>query len=255
MAAEYRHHEVAGWLAFMLLLGLAGVMAPAVYGIQRYQYALTHFGPVAAQHWSRTWFLLAALAAVVLIILLVLRARRVRLNAVVYKNGLLLRGGLGPARTLTWRQIAGIAAATHHEYFFGIPLGIRQTVTLYPVLGRSIRLSGELERLPELAARIKASLYRCLTPDLRSAFEAGQWLYFGPVAIQKNALQLQRPWFLGYGKQLFSWQQVDQITIQNGSLVIKWAGSPVRPKISRIPVSQIPNVELLVQIIQQGVKV
>ena len=226
-----------------------------MYGIQRYQYALTHFGPVAARHWSRTWFLLAALAAVVFIVLLVMRLRRARMVAAVYKRGLLLRTGFRAARTLTWRQIAGIAAATTHEHFFGIPLGIHQTVTLYPVLGRPIRLSGELERLPELAARIKASFYRRLAPDLRAAFEAQQWLFFGPVAIQKNALQLKRPWPLGREKRIFRWNQVDQITIQDGFLVIKWAGSLTRRKSSRIPVSQIPNVELLVQIIQQGVKV
>lgn len=255
LTAEYRHNEVAGWFTFTLVLGAAGIVSPAMYGFQRYQYAFSNFGPVAAQHWSRIWFLLATLAGIVFILLLILRARRSRLIAVVYRRGLLLKTGFGTARTLTWRQIAGIAASTTHEHFFGIPLGIHQSVILYPVLGRPIRLPGDLERLPELAARIKASLYRRLAPDLRIAFEAGQWLFFGPVAIQKNALQLQRPWLFGHGKQVFPWKQIDQITIQEGFLIIKWADSPSRRKFSRILVSQIPNVELLVQIIQQGVKV
>jgi hypothetical protein len=255
LAAEYRHKEVTGWFAFTLILGAASILSPALYGLQRFQYAFSNFGPVAAQHWSRIWFLLAALAGIVFILLLILRARRTRLTAAVYRRGLLLKTGFGKARTLTWRQIAGIAASTTHEHFFGIPLGIHQSVTLYPVLGRPIRLSRDLERLPELAARIKASLYRRLAPDLRTAFKAGQWLYFGPVAIQKNALQLQRPWLFGRGKQIFQWKQVDQITIQDGFLVIKWADPPSRRRFSRILVSKIPNVELLVQIIQQGVKV
>jgi hypothetical protein len=255
LVVEYHHKEVAGWFAFTLVLGVAGIISPAMYGFQRYQYAYTNFGPVAAQHWSRIWFLLAALAGVIFILLLILRARRSRLIAVVYRRGLCLKPGFGKARTLTWRQIAGIAASTTHEHFFGIPLGIHQSVTLYPVLGRPIRLSADLERLPELAARIKASLYRRLAQDLRMAFEAGQWLFFGPVAIQKNALQLQRPWLFGRGKQVYQWKQVDQITIQNGFLVIEWADPLTRRKFSRILASQIPNVELLVQIIQQGVKV
>jgi hypothetical protein len=251
LIAVYRKPSRGLWS--LLIPGFLGVLAPAGYGLWRADYAYTHFGPVAAGQWSRPWFLLAAAALGAFILLAIVRSLSARQAVAVFQKGLFLRRGLFRSQKLLWEQIAGIAAESVQEHFLRLPLKIHHQALLYPTLGKPIRLPANLENLPELVSRIKASLYPRLLPKLIENFRAGQWLYFGPLAIQQQSLHLGPPRIrlseTAARKGLIPWSRIKHLTIRSGSLMVELHDhAPYR-----IPVAKIPNLELLLQIVQQEV--
>jgi hypothetical protein len=200
-----------------------------------------NFGPVAATLWSRPWFVLAFTALFVFLILAIYRLLLTRRYVAVHKRG--VRLGLSKQRTLLWAEIAGIATTSTQYQFFGRSMRTRNSAILYPNIGKSIHLDDSLQDLPNLLTHLKSQLYSRISPILQSDFNQGKWLHFGPISIQQNTIQIH--------KKQYIWSEVEQISVNRGKLIIK-----ANPKsIHSLPVSKIPNIELLLQIIQQEVKV
>lgn len=235
-----------GWrdLGSLFLPGLLAVLVPLAGGLWRAQYAFSHFGPVAAQAWSTPWFILSSFALVVFFLLVTYRLLLARTSVAIHDRGLVLKLIPLTTRRLTWEQLAGVASQAVQEKFLTRPLRSYHEAVLIPSSGRPVHLPRQMERLPELISRIKASLYPRLLPALQAGFESGQWLFFGPAAIQKESLQIR-------GRKM-PWKDVERILVQQGCLVVEFRGE-AHPSQS-IPLSQIPNVELLLQLIQQAVK-
>ena len=257
-------------LLLLILPGTLAVLAPLLYGVWRADYAYTHYGPAAADAWSRPWYLAAAILLAIFALVAYLRIRRAHRFVAVHKNGLRLNVPSGRPRllhrayTLPWEDITGIASATIQDHLLNLPLRTHHQVTLYAAAGKPIRLGDALEHLPELASHIKASLYPRLLPGLQVALQGGQWLYFGPVAIHREALQLgpahspvlprppaqsrTRP--LGARRRSnIPWSQIERLSVQSGYLLVEFKNRSSR----RFPISSIPNFELLLQLVQQGV--
>jgi hypothetical protein len=233
-------------LWWTLLVGGLAVLAPLAYGFYRAQYAYAKYGPVAARFWSRPWYLLAGAAFLLLVILLVLRARSSRRFVAVHQNGLRLR--LSRRGQYTWGQISGIASGALETRLLGKTLRTSYWAELFPSVDKPIRLDNSLEGLPELLTRIKANLYPRLMPAMRQAFQEGKRLYFGPLSVSKEDVRLEAkepPW------RTIPWEQVEAVAVEAGMLEIKTKESA---KI-RLPVARVPNLELLLQIIQTGVNV
>jgi hypothetical protein len=256
--ATYRYKR--GVFFSLLLPGLLGVLAPLAYGIWRMDYAYAKHGPIAAASWSRPWFQLATLALVVFGILALYRLLLARRFVSVHKMGVRLRLNPFQTRQMRWEQIAGISNTILQDHFLGVRLRTRQKALLFPGTGNALTLREDLENLPELISRLKASLYPRLLPGLKTSFEAGKWLYFGPIAINKQGMRIKRNrtrnWQpesnqpAGNSQAIFTWNRIEHLTVHSGELVVELRDQS--PK--RIQVSRIPNLELLLQIIQQGVK-
>lgn len=245
--ALYRCRPFQGrGLMFLLLGGALSVLTPLGYGFSRGQYAYAKYGPVAAHFWSRPWYLLAGAAFFALLVLLGLRWRRSRRFVAVHQNGLRLR--LSRRQDYLWGQLSGIASGAVETLLLGNTLRASHQAVLYPTVDPPIRLDDSLENLPELLTRIKANLYPRLLPDMLQAFKEGKRLYFGRLSISPNELRLQaknRP------PRTICWEEMEGITLQSGMLMIK----PQNQAAIRLPVAQVPNLELLLQIIQTGVNV
>jgi len=244
--AVYRFRPFQRRDIFTLIFpGILSVMTPLIYGYQRANYAYTQFGPVAAGNWSRPWYALALFALLVFLFLSLFRLIQVRYFVAVYKKGLHIR--FGSTQVLRWEQIAGVAFRASQRHFLGIPFHLRYHAVLYPGSGKPIDLPGGINNLPELVSHIKAHLYPRLLPEMQSSFQAGKWLYFGPIAIQQSAIKL------GAGaraaQRSLPWSVVDQLRVQSGYLVVELKNGPRQ----RLPVSQTPNLEILLDIIQSGV--
>ncbi len=258
LIATYRGRR--GVFFSLLLPGLLGVLAPLVYGIWLLDYANAKHGPVAAASWSRPWFLLATFALIVFAILAIYRLLLARRFVSVYRMGVRFR--LNPLLTqqLRWDQIAGISNTVIQDHFFGIRLRTRQHAVLFPGTGNPLTLGEDFEKLPELVSRLKASLYPRLLSGLKTDFEAGKWLYFGPISINKKGMRIRRNRSQNWQQYqdqpaakkqiLLTWNRIEHLTVHSGELVVELRDQS--PK--RIPVSRIPNLELLLQIIQQRVK-
>ena len=233
-----------GELLGLLLLGGLAVLAPLAYGYARMQYAYTNYGPVAAKTWSQPWYWLGGLAALSFLTLLVIRLAITRRHIDVRQNGLIL--ALSRRKFLPWVDLDGVASGVVQTHFLGFPLSTSHQAILYPSIGKRVRLDSSLENLPELLTRVKANLYPRVQPKLQGAFDAGQRLYFGPLAITKTNLRLET----AEPRRDLAWEQVQHISVQSGMLVIELE----KDEKMRIPVQDIPNLELLLQIIQSGVK-
>lgn len=237
------------------------MLAPLGYGLWRYESAYTQYGPAAAEAWSSNWFLLSGLLLLGFLFLLYRRMRLSRRFVAVHKEGLSLNlpSGILPAGTRTyslrWGQIAGIATDTVQERFLGLDLGVTSQAVLFPNLGRPVRLDSSLQRQPELVSRIKAGLYPRLLPGLSERLQAGQWLMFGPLSIQGGALRLLRAW--PATRLVVPWSQVNRIDVRSGYLTIELKDPPTQNHSGRGPlriaISQIPNLEILLQLVQQGI--
>lgn len=236
----------------LFLPGVLAVLLPTLYGLWRYLYAYQNYGPVAAEDWSWPWFFLASFALLIFAILVAIRLLAGHTVITVHQYGLQLRRPLSRLRRLRWSEIAGVSSQATREHFLGIPLRTHLRVTLHLCAGRALRLPRDFPGLPELLAHIKAGLYPRLLPEMQSLFDRGQWLHFGPVAVQREALQIRG--------QRTPWAQVQGLAIRDGCLVVEFAqespargARPIRPIC--IPLESILNPELLLQIVQTGVKV
>jgi hypothetical protein len=255
----YRGRQIGrGDMLTLFLPFTVAILAPLIYGLWRAYSSAVHYGPLAASDWSRPWFILAGLAFALFLLVLAYRLYLARRFVAVHKGGLHLNMPAGRGMNLlqpfklTWGEIAGIATDATREQFLGLPTRQRLRAVLYPNVGKPVRLDDSLQNLPELISRIKASLYPRLLPSLRAGFEAGQWLYFGEVAIQRQGLRTGRATSSNHPTAI-PWSHIQSISIQSGYLMVEFKEYSTLPGVQQILVSRIPNLELLLQLVQQGV--
>lgn len=228
-------------LCLVLLPGICATLLPLLYGKSRYDYGLASYGPVAAITWSRPWYGLAIFALIIFIILVIHRLRLSHQFVAIHENGIYI--ALSKRQKLLWHQIAGIASGTVQYHFLSWQLTRKTQATIYPSVGKAIHLKEPLENLPELITRIKAKLYPRLFKQIKASFQEGKWLHFGPLALQTQ--------YLGVDDHRYLWSFVNQIAVQSGDLLIKVENNEP----FSFPIANIPNIEILIQLIQEEVKV
>jgi len=240
--AIYRDRPLR-WRDFLLIFlpGSLAVLAPFLYGLKRYLYARANYGPVAATTWSSPWFGLAAIALIPLILLALQRVRRSHRIATLHKEGIMIRWTGGQFHNMRWEDIEALISDTVENKFLGIPLKTRQRLTILSHSGEKVHIDDRIPNLSELTERIKAKIYPRLLPYLRAALQKGDLLYFGPVILQKQAIKLR--------EQGIPWDQVARLSVVSGKLVVE---SKSNRKL-RVAVGKIPNVDLLIQLLQEGV--
>jgi hypothetical protein len=124
--------------------------------------------------------------------------------------------------------------------FLGVPYKVQQQITLIPRRGRPIQIKDQVKNLPELVTRLKAKIYPRLLSELRSEYHSGQPLDFGLLTLNRQGL------FLRGGRN--PWIQVEHLSIKSGLVVLDIKNG--RQK--RLSVGDIPNLEVLLQLISEG---
>lgn len=242
LLARYHSRQLAARdVLFLFIPGIAACLAPLGYGLWRAEYAYSSYGPVAAEYWSRPWYNLAIVATAIFLILGWYRLSLSLTAVKVYQKGISIRTGFSGARSFGWDDFQGLTSSTTQEHFFGLPVRSTYHARLILNSGKTIGLPRSLKQIPELISRLKANLYPRLLPKLQSEFASGAWLSFGPIAIQLQGLRLD--------SQAASWKQVKQLDVRQGELMIEFNERANRT----IPVGRIPNLELVLQLIDQGI--
>jgi hypothetical protein len=216
-------------------------------------YGYTQYGSVAGDFWSRPWLLISSLALSVALLLAGYRFYLARRFVAVHKNGIRLRLGVLRVRAWYWAELAGISSGITQERFLHLPLRTYSRATLYPVKGKPVQLRGPIQDMPALVQCIKDNLYPRLLPRKRAAYRAGKSLPFGPLILHHQGLGLRTGKSASSsGKPvLIPWKGVDKIEVQSGCLSFHTRNQ--RPR--RYPISDIPNFEILLELIQQEVQV
>jgi hypothetical protein len=184
--------------------------------------------------------LLATAALIPLLLLALWRLRRSNRMVRLYKNGISIQGMGWRNRKFFWADISGISTLETQTRFFGLPIGKKFMATLHPNIGKPVRLDRRLPHLDELSARIKAKIYPRLIPEMRSSFLSGSTLFFGPIDINIERINIQ-------GSHT-PWKQVSGIQVRQGRLMIEFENRRFR----KIPIKKIPNIEIFIQLIQEG---
>jgi Family of unknown function (DUF6585) len=240
LIATYRYRPL-GWRETLLYLGL-GLLAigiPLAYGFTRYRDGFNNHGELAAITWSRPWFLLAGFALICCSLLFVHRLRLAGRYIAIHQRGLYI--DVQKVYKIRWEEISGISTAMFQPSFLGIRHAVRFRASIIPNLGKPILIQAAYENLPECITRLKARLYPRLIAELKQTFLEEKWVFFGPVAIQRDTLRL-------HNKQI-PWSEVKRVSVAKGSVVVELVDHSTK----RIPAEQIPNVEILLQLIDQGV--
>lgn len=227
------------WTRF--LPGVLFAMLPLAYGLWRSWFGRSYFGPAAAAAWGRPWFLVSAAAVALLAWWAYRRVRRAGRRIKIYQNGVRIQARGRRDRAFLWRDLSGISVRQMRERFLWIPMGEHCRVTLYPHIGSPLRLDPRIPRLAELAARIKGKIYPGLLKALRSQRQAGRNLYFGPVSLTPAGLTLRGA--------AYAWEQVIRIDVKAGYLRVELKNH----RTQKVSVGEIPNIELLIQLIQEGI--
>jgi hypothetical protein len=169
------------------------------------------------------------------------RVRATRRMVKIYQHGLRILGSGRRNRAFLWRHLDGIATRHTRDHFLWIPTREHFQVTLHPHIGLPVRLDPRIPNLAELSARIKGKIYPRLLKEYREQRLAGKNLYFGPIVLGSTGLNMQ--------KGNYPWEQITRIDVQHGTLIITLKDH--HPQ--KISVGEIPNIELLIQIIQEGI--
>ena len=240
---EYRDRRLT-WRDLVLFFTPAclAVLSPWAYGTWRSWYASQYYGPVAAEAWGPPWFLLATVASLPLLLLVWTRLRRSSRWVRIHRDGIHVHTASGMHTRLPWEQITAVAYQASQMAFLGRVYHTHHQLHIYRVQGRPIRIDPRLNNLDDLAARIKAKRYPRLLNQLRTSYQAGETLSFGPLQIRKTDLVLQG--------QDYPWSQVKRVNLDAARLVVELQNQRQKS----IPVTKIPNLELLLQLIDEGVE-
>jgi hypothetical protein len=242
-----------------IIPGVFCFLLPIAYAAWLFQRIEEINGLIAAFYRVQPWLLLAYLAFLSLTTLMIYRAWASRRFVTVYQKGLRWRLRGFRIHSLPWEELNGIASASIQDKFVNKTLRNEQQSILYPKNGTPIVLDERLQNLPGLIAEIKKQFYPQIYPELLENLHAGKEIQFGPIAIQNQTIQIARSIpdeefliapYHPKRMQKLPWSQSLGLTVHSGFLVVQSGNSMTK----QIPISQIPNFEILLKMIEQGVK-
>ena len=223
------------WMLYLLALAIPlGLLG---YGLWRVYLGYAQFGRAAMVSWGQPWFTSAAWAVIPLFILTVRAVWFARREVLIVEQGL-VPYGMG-RKPIPWKHIEGLTIDDTRYHLLRLTLRTRYRVRLLPTTGKPITLDDRFDNLHGLAEAIKKRCFPRLLPELRAQLQANQWVYFGPLRFNRTQLEM--------GKRCVPWQQVHSLHVQAGMLVVELDGN--RPV--RILSAKIPNVELLLQLVEE----
>jgi len=213
------------------------VLAPVGYGLWRTLYGYSSFGPAAASSWGRTWFLIGAFLVIPLLFYTLSRIKKAHTWIEVYSWGLFLHFPPSRKRLLNWEDIQGITSYSVNKSFLRFINKTRHYLILHSRRYPPLHSHPGLHDREGLKKTIKKQVYTRLRPRLLQAFQGGEIIPFGEVAISKHKFMLP--------KQEIPWEYIDGITVQKGIFIVKLSAE----KRIEIPIRKIQNIEILIHII------
>lgn len=240
LLASYRGHPIRkSEILIFFLLTIGAVVGPLGYGIWRLLYGYTHYGPASAISWSQPWFIASASATLLIILLLIRRIGIARLRIHVHKNGITINRPLRKRnREIMWGDIASISSSSVQERFLGMVFTNTNKLSLTLQNRKRHIIDGDLQGLSQLSDRIKSMIYPTLLKQYRGKINTGQHVSFEKIHLSNNGLH--------FHNKDYHWNSILNIGIHSGSLVIELTNA----KIQKFAVSSIPNVEILLQLVE-----
>ncbi len=230
------------WLGFggFVLIGALITLGPLSYGLYRYYFGYTHYGRIAASTWSQPWYLLALLGIVLFGILVQIAINRSRHFIAVHDNGVHMR--TNKSILIPWVAICGLSHHTIQPNFLKLSLNQTSQAYLFLANGTRIRIDHRYDKFESLLTLIRNAIYPHQHAKYQEDFYSGKWVAFGSnIMVHISAMKIQ--------DRQIPWRNIHRVSIKEGFLVVELANLAQ----VKIPVINIPNLELLLKIVQAGV--
>jgi hypothetical protein len=203
--------------------------------------AYQQHGPALALIRAQSWFILATISLILLATFTIFRTLISLQRIEVFERGIKYRSFFLRRRTYRWSEFAGIASSAVTITFFGKNIRTTPSGKLFLKKGRIIELTNRYQNIPHLIELVKSKIYRQIWPILKSDFRSGKTVHFGKITLNKNHLRMSN--------QQISWNSVKNIQIRSGFLVVALQDDSSLRK----PTANIPNIELLLKIVDWGI--
>lgn len=143
-----------------------------------------------------------------------------------------------------WEDVVSMRSAITRRYTYGIYTGTTHIYTLYNRQNQRLVLSDSLSSVEELANLIDQSIFPLLYEVAANQYNAGQEIFFGPVAISKAGITIS--------KKTYPWKDVKEVSIHRGILKVSRKEGGLFSGASA-STAAIPNLRVLLTIIHQVV--
>jgi hypothetical protein len=190
------------------------------------------------------WFIGAGIALLLVVLVLWQMYTSRKKAAVVYENGFAYSDRKG-AKVWKWEQIEAVTANIVRNYTNGIYVGTTHIYTLVSTDGEKLVINDSLKDVENFYAHLENKSLQLRYQRLADMYNQGNRVSFGPVAISKqDGLQV--------GKRSFTWDAIEQVTIDKGILSVKKKSGGWFSGASATSGS-IPNLHVLLSILDQVV--
>lgn len=164
--------------------------------------------------------------------------------AVVYRDGFAYRDWRS-VHQIRWNEIETIKSKVSFTRSKYGRTYMNLSYTFWKTGGEKLSFNDSLENAQSFATAVKQGVYARLQPELAQRYDLGQPLTFGPVTISKtDGLQ--------YGSKRLAWNDILEMKTTSAELQITMRNSGLFSGRHNIPLSSIPNAELMLQLMGVG---
>lgn len=228
------------WI-LLLIPGCLLIFASYLYGMLLAGDAYQNYGPALAYIRSRSWFIFATLVLILLTAYFLYRMLISTQRLEVFEKGVQYRSFLLRRYSYDWSEISGISSSATRTTIFGREIRTIPSGVIFLYNGKSIDLTNNIQNIPRLVAIMKSNIYPLIWPTLKSLFRSGEAAHFGRLRLTRDYIQIAR--------KRIPWTIVEGLRVDSGFLVVK-----LRDTTSQfVPISKIPNLELLLKLVDWGV--
>jgi hypothetical protein len=226
-------------LILTFFLGSLLAVGTLIIAVFRWNFAFSHYGPVAVWNWAGPFLILSATLFLIGIIALVFWQVRRFDQAIANPSGLtILRGRKG--RTFPWERFTDLRIDIVRYGFSWWTWGNSSSITVSSHEDRQLRFRGSPDDLEKFTKVVKEYLYPLRIADYREQMNSQQVIDFG-------ALQCS-PQGLTHRKQLFEWDSLQGTRLEAGQLILTVKRGESNKTI-RIQTKFLSNPDLCAQII------
>jgi len=145
--------------------------------------------------------------------------------------------------SVRWPDVTTIYQAVTKNYYNGVYTGTTYNYTLHTRDGKKHVFNNTIKNIADLGNALQNGVTNALLPGVMQAFNSGQSVQFGPVAVS--------PLSLSKGPQQVDWINIDKVSVDKGYLKV-WERGKRRATFSA-PVKAIPNLLVCLEIIDRRV--
>lgn len=224
-------------IPIILLCGLATFL-PITRGIYQTSTSYSQFGLIYGIRLNISWYLLSFIAFLTSIFLLVLIMLQSPKYVSIHKKGLIIKGN--KVTNILWKDITGISSKTVRHKLLFLNLSTSYLCKIHLKGGSTIRIHPAIRNQPDLISYIKSQIYPAIFKQYQQYVSKNGNIKFGPLTFQNKYIMHQQ--------KIIPWENIESMCIESGNLFVEFID---KKRKLQIPTENIPNIELLLLLINQ----